>query len=233
MAGDIKPGQNEEILVKTYASLVKRIAYQMLARLPDSVLIDDLIQAGMEGLLDAGRHYDKNKGASFETYSSIRIRGSMLDEIRRYDWVPRSVHRHARLVADAAKRIGHEYGRDAKNKEVARVLKLELESYYTLLRDISDGQVFGFDDLNHVDTLIFQAENEGMNPENSVIQQDRLEQLKQLMEALPARENLVLVLYYQRDRSLKEIGDILNVGESRVSQILTQAQHRIKARFKD
>ena len=232
-ADHIKSSPKEEILVETHAYLVKRIAYQLLARLPGSVLIEDLVQAGMEGLLDAGRLYNVNKGASFETYASIRIRGSMLDEVRRYDWVPRSVHRYARMISDTARRIGHECGRDAKNREVADALHLKMQDYHTLARDISEGQVFGFEDLNGAESLICPQEKEQMNPEEKVIQEDRASQLKQLIKALPARESMVLILYYQRDLSLKEIGDIFDIGESRVSQILTQALNRLKVRFKD
>lgn len=229
----VQSKRKDEALVKTYEYLVKRIAYQLLAKLPSSVLIEDLIQAGMEGLLDASRNYDVGKGASFETYASIRVRGSMLDEVRRYDWAPRSVHRYARMMADAARQIGNVCGRDAKNREVADALHLDLKEYYMLSRDVSEGQLFGFEDIQGAESLICVQEKGRMNPEETVIQQDRANQLKHLMSTLPARENLVLVLYYLRDLSLKEIGNILEVGESRVSQILTQAQNRIKGRFKD
>ena len=107
-------------LVTRHASLVKRIAYHLLGRLPASVMVDDLIQAGMIGLLDAARQYDETQGASFETYASIRIRGAMLDELRRNDWVPKSVHRRARDVADAIHQIEMHTGCDATDQDVAR-----------------------------------------------------------------------------------------------------------------
>ncbi len=110
-----------DTLVNRHAPLVKRIAYHLMNRLPPNVQADDLIQAGMIGLLEASRNYDPSQGASFETYAGIRIRGAMLDEIRRSDWTPRSVHRKARMVADAMRSIENEQGRDARDVEVAEV----------------------------------------------------------------------------------------------------------------
>lgn len=111
--------QDSYVLVERHAPLVKRIAQHLLARLPSSVLLDDLIQAGMIGLLEASRNFDGSKGASFETYAGIRIRGSMLDEIRRGDWVPRSVHRNSRAIAEAIENVEQAHGRDARDTEVA------------------------------------------------------------------------------------------------------------------
>ncbi|MGH8511958.1 MAG: sigma-70 family RNA polymerase sigma factor, partial [Gammaproteobacteria bacterium] len=118
-----------------YGPLVKRIAHHLISRLPPSVQIDDLIQAGMIGLLEASRNYDPSQGASFETYAGIRIRGSMLDEIRKGDWAPRSLHRKARQVAKAVQEIEAEQGRDARDSEVAERLGITLDEYYQILHD--------------------------------------------------------------------------------------------------
>lgn len=128
---------DSEALVIKHAPLVKRIAYHLMNRLPPNVQADDLIQAGMIGLLEASRNYDPSQGASFETYSGIRIRGAMLDEIRRSDWTPRSVHRKARLVANAMREIENEQGRDARDVEVAEVLGMSLPEYHKILKDAS------------------------------------------------------------------------------------------------
>jgi len=117
-------------LIERYAPLVKRIAYHLLARLPASVQVEDLIQAGMIGLLEVSTKYDASKGASFETYAGIRIRGAMLDEVRKGDWAPRSVHRNTRMVSDAIRSIEAKTGRDAKDHEVAAELQLSLDDYY-------------------------------------------------------------------------------------------------------
>ena len=126
-------------LVTQHAPLVKRIAYHLMSRLPPSVQADDLIQAGMIGLLEASRNYDAKQGASFETYAGIRIRGAMLDEIRKNDWAPRSVHRKARKVAEAVRKIENEKGRDARDNEVAEALEMSLEEYHQVLQDIPQG----------------------------------------------------------------------------------------------
>ena len=135
-----------EDLVTKHASLVKRIAYHLMSRLPPSVQADDLIQAGMIGLLEASRNYDATQGASFETYAGIRIRGSMLDEIRRTDWTPRSVHRKARQVAEAVRSIENEHGRDARDVEVAEKLGIDLREYHKILQDATGCRVFSIED---------------------------------------------------------------------------------------
>ena len=133
-------------LVVLHESLVKRIAFHLMSRLPASVQADDLIQAGMIGLIEASRKFDPEQGASFETYAGIRIRGSMLDEIRRTDWTPRSVHRKAREVAEAVRRIENEKGRDARDVEVASAMGLELGEYHKILQDATGCRIFSYED---------------------------------------------------------------------------------------
>src|SRR5690554_7355408 len=134
-------------LIERYAPLVKRIAYHLLGRLPASVQVEDLMQAGMIGLLEASKKYDAGKGASFETYAGIRIRGAMLDEVRKGDWAPRSVHRNSRMVSEAIRAIEAKTGRDAKDHEVAAELELSLDEYYGILGDTLGSRLFSFDDL--------------------------------------------------------------------------------------
>ena len=128
--------------IQQYLPLVKRIAYHLMSRLPPSVQQDDLIQAGLIGLLEALRNYDATQGASFQTYARIRIRGAMLDEIRKNDWAPRSVHRKARMVAEVVRSIENRTGRDARDHEIAKELKVSLEDYHQLLQDASGHRVF-------------------------------------------------------------------------------------------
>ena len=134
-------------MVERHAPLVKRIAYHLLARLPASVLVDDLIQSGMIGLIEAAKNFDGSKGASFETFAGIRIRGSMLDEIRRGDWTPRSVHRNSRMIAEAIAELESELGRDVKDSEVAEKLDISLDEYHHMLSDASSGRIIGIEDL--------------------------------------------------------------------------------------
>ncbi|WP_449280253.1 RNA polymerase sigma factor FliA [Legionella dresdenensis] len=226
--------QTQEALVKTHALMVKRIAHHLLVRLPQSVQLDDLIQAGMMGLLDAARNYDATKGASFETYAGIRIRGHMLDEVRRNDWVPRSVYRNARMVSEAVKKVENRLGRVAKDAEIAAELNLKLEEYYELLKDSAGSQLYGFDDLGVTEDVLKGGEDSPTSePQEQVMRDDFMSFLSQIIQNLPEKERLVLSLYYEQDLNLKEIGEVLGVSESRVSQIHTQATLRIKSRLQE
>ena len=226
--------KTQEALLKTHAILVKRIAHHLLGRLPRSIQLDDLMQSGMLGLLEAIRHYDETKGASFETYAGIRIRGHMLDEVRRNDWVPRSVYRNARLISSAVRSVENRLGRDAKDSEVAEELEINLSDYHEMLSDSSSAHLYGFDDLGVTDDVL-KDESLGAStePHMNALHSDRTTQLSQIVNGLPKNERLVLSLYYEQDLNLKEIGDVLGVSESRVSQIHSQATHRIKSRLPD
>ncbi len=224
--------QTQEAFVKAHALLVKRIAYHLSGRLPRSIQIEDLMQAGMMGLLEAVKHYDDSKGASFETYASIRIRGHMLDEVRHNDWVPRSVYRNARLISAAVRQVENRLGRDAKDVEVAAELGLNLNEYHAMLNDSNGAHLFGFDDLGLTDDVLKdEMLGTSTEPHVSVQRANTRACLSQIIRGLPKNEGLVLSLYYEHDLNLKEIGDVLGVSESRVSQIHSQATHRIKARL--
>ena len=223
-------------LIERYAPLVKRIAYHLLARLPASVQVEDLMQSGMIGLLEASKKYDSGKGASFETYAGIRIRGAMLDEVRKGDWAPRSVHRNTRMVSDAIRAIEARTGRDAKDQEVAAELGLSLEDYYGILSDTLGSRLFSFDDL------LQEGEHGGVHEDAGVTQLEPSHDLEEerfqaaLADAianLPERERLVLALYYDEELNLKEIGEVLGVSESRVSQLHSQCAARLRARLSE
>lgn len=223
-----------QLLVEKHAPLVKRIAYHLLARLPASVQVDDLIQAGMIGLIEAAKNFDGSKGASFETFAGIRIRGSMLDEIRRGDWTPRSVHRNARLIAETIAELEAELGRDVKDVEVAEKLDITLDEYHHMLSDVSSGRIIGIEDLGVSDDALVTAddrENDHLYEEqaNDSFQQALIKNIS----SLPEREAIVLSLYYNDELNLKEIGEVLSVSESRVSQIHSQALVRLRARMQD
>ncbi len=221
-------------LVEQHTPLVKRIAYHILARLPSSVIVEDLIQSGMIGLIEAAKNFDGSKGASFETYAGIRIRGAIIDETRKGDWVPRSVHKNAREVAAVINKLEAELGREAKDSEVAEKLDITIDEYHHILRDISNGKIIGIEDLG-VDEDVIDA-GLGNNEQNPLldIQQDKFNKaLVTAIQTLPEREALVLSLYYNDEMNLKEIGLILDVSESRVSQIHSQAMVRLKAKIHD
>jgi RNA polymerase sigma factor for flagellar operon FliA len=221
-------------LIERYAPLVKRIAYHMLARLPASVQVDDLMQAGMIGLLEASKKYDASKGASFETFAGIRIRGSMLDEVRKGDWAPRSVHRNTRMVSEAIRKVEARTGRDAKDQEVAAELQLSLDDYYGILGDTLGSRLFSFDDLLH------DGEQGGLHEDHGTAQYEPAKDMEDerfqaaladAIASLPERERLVLALYYDEELNLKEIGEVLGVSESRVSQLHSQCAARLRSRL--
>jgi len=219
--------------ITQHADLVRRIAHHLAARLPASVEIDDLVQAGMIGLIEASRSYDAEQGASFETYASIRIRGSMIDEIRRGDWVPRSVHRRARDAAAAIRKIEQATGRAAAATEVAAAMDMPLPEYLRLMEDAARGQVLSLEsrieDHGEMDTI---ARGGGPNPQQLVERGEFGRELGKAIGLLPEREQLVLSLYYEQELNLKEIGAVLGVSESRVCQIHGQAVVRLRGRLK-
>jgi RNA polymerase sigma factor for flagellar operon FliA len=219
-------------LVVLHEPLVKRIAYHLMSRLPASVQADDLIQAGMIGLIEASRKFDPEQGASFETYAGIRIRGAMLDEIRRTDWTPRSVHRKAREVAEAVRRIENEKGRDARDVEVAKEMGLELDEYHKILQDSTGCRIFSFEDPGMLGEEGSQnSARHADQPLETLQKSDFKQGLANEIKGLPERERLVMALYYDEELNLREIGEILGVSESRVCQIHGQALIRLRARM--
>jgi RNA polymerase sigma factor FliA len=225
--------QNEDNnFIEEYAPLVKRIAHHLLARLPQSVQVDDLVQAGMIGLIEAHRNYDATKGASFTTYAGIRIRGSMLDEIRKGDWAPRSVHRNSRRVQEAIREVEHHLGRDAKPAEVASILGITVDEYHRILQDSNGAKIFAFEELGVSEDAFSGGRNPSTEPLERVQKKDFKKQLAQEISKLPEREKLVLALYYDEELNLREVGEVLGVSESRISQIHSQAMHRLSARMK-
>jgi RNA polymerase sigma factor for flagellar operon FliA len=220
-----------EALVKEYAVLVKRIAHHLIARMPSSVQADDLIQAGMIGLLESASKYDASKGASFETYAGIRIRGAMLDEIRKGDWVPRSVHRNVRSVSSAMRAVEARLGRDATDREIADEMGVSVDEYFDMVKDANSGRLFSLDDLPPADNSGIAAATP--DPADQVQRRHFQSHLAEAISNLPEREQLVLSLYYDDELNLKEIGEVLGVSESRVSQIHTQAALRLRSRLGD
>lgn len=232
MYAAMQAGNTNEMVVQ-HAPLVKRIAYHLMGRLPDTVQIEDLIQAGMLGLLEAIKHYDASQGASFETYAGIRIRGAMLDELRRADWTPRSVHKKARMVAEAIREVENRLGREAKDSEVASHLGVGLEEYRQILQDSLSCKTFSVEELIQGEDSVIDEIHADTQPEEQLIQQNFQQALAKAIAGLPERERLVVALYYDEELNLREIGQVLEVSESRVSQICSQAMLRLRARLAD
>ncbi|PKM44189.1 MAG: RNA polymerase sigma factor FliA [Gammaproteobacteria bacterium HGW-Gammaproteobacteria-1] len=217
-------------LVEQYAPLVKRIAYHLLGRLPEHIQADDLIQAGMIGLLEAARNYRDGQGASFETYAGIRVRGAMLDEVRRTDWTPRSVHRKARELGEVTRAIEHREGREATEQEIIAELGIDSDEYHQILLDSSSHRLLSLDDLAHGqdESILDRLADNGPGVEDGLQAADLHSRLTGAIGELPERERLVMSLYYDEELNLKEIGAVLGVSESRVCQIHGRALLRLR-----
>lgn len=221
-------------LVEIHTPLVRRIAYHLVSRLPPSVQADDLIQAGMIGLLEASRNYQPDHGASFETYAGIRIRGAMLDEIRRLDWAPRSLFRKMRQVSEAMREIESTEARDARDSEVAEKLGISLQEYHRILKDASGHRVFSTEDLaSGADSVARGLFGDILGPLEELEGDEFKRSLRRAVASLPEREKLVMSLYYEEELNLRQIGEVLGVTESRVCQIHGQAVLRLQARLRD
>ncbi|NYE61386.1 RNA polymerase sigma factor for flagellar operon FliA [Duganella sp. 1224] len=209
----------------------------MKAKLPPSVEVDDLVQAGMIGLLDAISRYEETHGAQFETYAVLRIRGAMLDELRNSDWLPRSLRQNMRKVEAAMATLQQRLGRPPSESEVAKSLKLSLADYQEMLGDSGGHQLVYYEDFHDDDGndsfLDRYASDEEADPLRSLLDGDFRQAVIDAIDALPEREKMLMGLYYEEELNLKEIGAVMGVSESRVSQLHTQAVARLRASLRE
>lgn len=221
--------------LREYSHLVKRIAHQMMAKLPYSVQIDDIIQAGMMGLLDAASRYNEIHGAQFETYATQRIRGSMLDELREADWLPRSLRRDMRRIEAAVSCLQQKLGRSPNETEIAGELKLSLAEYQHLLQESRGAQLVYYEDFHSEDHDDFFERFEFSSDTNplDMLEDERFKaELVRAIDNLPERERMLMGMLYEQEMNLREIGEVLGVGESRVSQLHSQAVARLRSWMK-
>jgi len=221
----------KEQQVAQYAPLVKRTAFFLLAKLPANVEVDDLIQNGMMGLLDAIDRYEEVPGAQFKTYATQRIRGAMLDGLRENDWLPRSVRREMREVEAAIRQLEHTNGRPPSETELAATLGISLADYQKILLEARGHQLLYIEDLaedngdsyleRHVDTT-------NLDPLALLEASGMRTAIAAALEALPEREKLMMALYYEQELNLREIGEVMGVTESRVCQLHSQAVARLR-----
>ena len=223
-------------LVQQMAPLVKRIAYHFMARLPASVHVDDLIQAGLMGLLDAAKNFDDTQGAQFETYAIQRIRGSILDELRQADWLPRSFRRDLRRIEGAIGKLEQRLGRAPSEHEVAGEMGIALADYQKMLQEARGYQLISFEDFNNADGGDFlerNCEDSGANPLDALLDRKLRERLVNAIAGLPEREKTVMGLYYEEELNFREIGETLGVSESRICQLHSQAIARLRSQIRN
>jgi RNA polymerase sigma factor for flagellar operon FliA len=226
-------GVSPDALVEKHAILVRRIASHLAARLPETVDIDDLIQVGLMALLEAARNYSESRGAKFETFASIRIRGAMLDEVRNQNWAPRSYFRKRRELSSAIRAVENRVGRPPESREVAEELGITITEYNKLLADTSAGPLFSLDDESEHSARREPEARSEVDPRVNLESEEFQESIAECITRLPEREATVLALYYQEELHLREIGEVLGVTESRVCQIHRQALARLRAQLTD
>jgi RNA polymerase sigma factor for flagellar operon FliA len=232
----VKGKADKNSLLTEHMPLVKRLAHQMKAKLPPSVEVDDLVQAGMMGLLDAINRYEENHGAQFETYAVLRIRGAMLDELRSSDWMPRSTRANMRKVESAMAALQQQLGRPPSESEVAKSLKLSLPDYQDLLGDSGGHQLVYYEDFHDEegsDSFLDRYAVDDDDPLKSLLDTDFRQTVIDAIDALPPREKMLMGLYYEEELNLKEIGAVMGVSESRVSQLHTQAVARLRTYLRE
>ncbi len=222
-------------LAKHYAPLVKRIAYHLMAKLPASVQVEDIIQNGMLGLLDAMSRYEEGLGAQFETYAVQRIRGAMLDGLRENDWLPRSLRRDMRRIETAIHTLEQQKGRQPTEGELADSLGMPLGEYQKMLQEARGYQLVYFEDFTDGDDDDYldrhSVGTEDLDPLARLLDKNMRDVLVRAIGDLPDREKTVMGLYYEEDLNLREIGEILGVSESRVCQLHSQAIARLRSRI--
>ena len=224
--------------IRQYAPMVKKIASILIARLPASIELDDLIQVGIIGLIDAARQFDPSQGFQFETFASQRVRGAMLDELRREDWLPRQVRRQAKQIEEAIANLEQRLGHQPLESEIAQALGMSLADYQVQLGECKGLALLHYEDLgedsgdalNNLATLI----DSGIPDPLAILSDDSFRQsLIDAIANLPERDQLIMALYYEQELNLKEIGAVLGVSESRVCQLHSQAIVRLRAHMKD
>ncbi len=223
-------------LIKQYQPLVRRLAHHMMAKLPASVEVDDLIQVGLIGLSDALTRFEASQGVQFETFATQRIRGAMLDELRDNDWMSRGSRKSQKEIEVAMRKLEHKFGRSPAESEIAAELGMSLPDYQSLLGKVRGTQLVyledmsrGDDDDTFLDRHVADADADPLN----MLRDQRLRQgLVQAIKTLPEREQYIMSMYYEQDMNLKEIAAVLEVTESRVCQLHSQSIARLRAKMR-
>ncbi len=229
-----KKSTNDDV-IRQYLPLVKRIAYHMMARLPASVEVDDLIQVGLIGLMDAVSRFDGSQGAQFESYATQRIRGAMLDDLRDADWLPRHIRQKSRQIENAINKLAQRNGRPPTELEISAEMGISLADYQSMLGDVKGNQLLYYEDFSDEESSDFLERYlvDDVSDPLSLLEDDGFRKgLIQAIEDLPEREKNLMGMYYEQDMNLKEIGAVMGVSESRICQLHSQAVARLRAKMK-
>jgi RNA polymerase sigma factor for flagellar operon FliA len=225
-------------IINEFAPLIKYIASRIAIRLPPHIDLNDLINAGVIGLIDAIEKFDAGKQIKFKTYAEFRIRGAILDELRSMDWVPRSVRQKARKVEDAYARLEYSLGRPASDDEVAQEMNVDMDTFHRLLSDTASVSLLSLDDLGEDDSdqskrnlLEFIIQDNKDWPSHKIRYAEVSTMVAKAIQSLPEKERMVISLYYYDELTMKEIGHVLKFTESRVSQIHTKAILRLRSKM--
>ncbi len=225
-------------IINEFAPLIKYIASRIAIRLPPHIDLNDLINAGVIGLIDAIEKFDASKQIKFKTYAEFRIRGAILDELRSMDWVPRSVRQKARKVEDAYARLEYNLGRPASDDEVAQEMNVDIDTFHRLLSETASVSLLSLDDLGEDDTdlskrnlLEFIIQDDKDWPSHKIRYAEVSTMVAKAIQSLPEKERMVISLYYYDELTMKEIGHVLKFTESRVSQIHTKAILRLRSKM--
>ncbi|SHJ43962.1 sigma-70 family RNA polymerase sigma factor [Tepidibacter formicigenes] len=230
---NLKSELKKEIILK-YIKLVKIISGRLYNYYGSNIEYDDLVSYGIIGLIDAIEKYDYSKNIKFETYASVRIRGAIIDEIRNLDWIPRSIRQKSKLIKDVYSKLENKLGREPTTSEIASELNKSESEVLKLLEETNIYNVVSLEEeLNDNFKIQIEDTSSDINPEESLIKKDIIESLKKSLDALNERERLIVSLYYYEGFTYKEIGKILNISESRISQIHSKSILKIKARLEN
>lgn len=226
--------ENKSVVWSKYHYLVRQEALRLHKRLPASVELDDLIQAGSIGFLSAVESFDPKKGVTLTAWISQRVKWALLDELRESDWVPRRVRTHTREIVALIQQIEQEKGGEATEAEIAERMGVSLQEFQQMLADNNASQMYSVDELqeNYADSWETSDEdNEQLNPLNDAVRQNLMERITEHIQVIPEREQVLLQLYYLQDLNMKEIGLILGITETRVSQLHSLAVKRLRSRM--
>lgn len=226
--------EDKSVVWSKYHYLVRQEALRLHKRLPASVELDDLIQAGSIGFLNAIESFDPKKGVTLTAWIAQRVKWALLDELRESDWVPRRVRTHTREIVAIIQQIEQEKGGEASEAEIAERMGVTLQEFHQMLADNNSSQMYSVDELqeNYADSWeTSDEENEQLNPLNDTIRQNLLEEIAEHIQFIPEREQVLLQLYYLQDLNMKEIGLVLGITETRVSQLHSLAVKRLRSRM--